>query len=148
MRCLPLIEFDPEDPPQVWLTVFLDPPDAATGAPWSNRALSRALRLLRPGFRHVLAASPLAGGGWLVCNPGSCFLGIGHVPGDEPLRLIRHGVRCRLAHCVVVTARHPARIRLRGVFTCVNLVAHLLGVGCGPFTTPFGLYRRIAAMQE
>lgn len=148
MRRLSLVEFDLPDPPQIWLVVFLDPSRPAPGAPWPNRALSFALRLLLPGFRHVLAVSPVRDGSWLICNPGSCWLGIGVVHGVAPLQQIRSGARSASVHCIPVIANRPTRIRLRGLFTCVNVIAHLVGVDCGPLTTPNGLYRRIAAMHQ
>lgn len=143
-----LLDFDLPDPPQIWLIVFLNPPDAPPDAPWPNRLLGWTLKALRPGFRHVLAVSPLTTGGWLICNPGSCFLGIGLVQGPQPLRHIREGVELGNAHCLAVVAQRPDVIRLRGLFTCVNAIAHLTGITCGTCTTPWRLYRRIAAMQQ
>jgi hypothetical protein len=142
-----LLEFAPPDPPQIWLLVFMDPPDAGRDAPWPNRMLSRALRLLGPGFRHVLALSPLPAGGWLVCNPGSCQLGLGVARDSDVLPHLKRGAGNGRARCVAVAAARPGRVRLRGLFTCVNVVAHLTGIDCPPWTTPRGLYRRAAAMQ-
>lgn len=148
MHAPSLIDFTLPDPPQTWLVVFLNPPEPPREAPWQNRLLGQALKLLRPGFRHVLAVAPLPTGGWLICNPGSCFLGTGVIHGPMPLSHIRNGVLQGNARCIAMTARRPNRIRLRGLFTCVNVIAHLVGVDCSPFTTPWRFHRRIAAMQQ
>ncbi|WP_417518969.1 hypothetical protein [Minwuia sp.] len=143
----PLLSFDLPDPKQVWLVVFLDPPAAPPGAPWRNRFLSRALTLLRPGFRHVLAVSPLGDGKWLICNPGSCFLGLGVAESHQILPPIRRGIGNGTARCRVFVAGRPEPWQVRGLFTCVNVVAHLVGMKTRPFMTPRQLYRRMAAMQ-
>lgn len=142
-----LLDFHLPDPPQVWLIVFLDPPAPPPDAPVANRLLHRALCLLQPGFRHVLAVSPLPKG-WLVCNPGSCSLMLGMAPDGEVLPAMSEAVRSGRARLLAVTADRPERIRLRGPFTCVNVIAHLAGICCHPFTTPYGLHRRIAAMHD
>ncbi|PJK29430.1 hypothetical protein [Minwuia thermotolerans] len=148
----PLVPFAAPAGPGLWLVVFLDPPEPGPDDPLPNRLLARALRLLRPGFRHVLAISPVVGAGdpgrgWLVCNPGARALGLGVAPSHETLRVLRRLVRQGRARCVAVTAREPARMQPRGLFTCVQVVAHLIGVPCHPFATPRGLWRRIAAMR-
>lgn len=141
-----LLDFRLPDPPQIWLIVFIDPPAPPPGAALPNRLLHHALGLLRPGFRHVLAVSPVQTG-WLVCNPGSCTLTLGVVRDTDVLPPLMTAIRSGSARAIAVLARQPARVRLRGLFTCVNVIAHLTGIECHPFTTPYGLHRRIAAMR-
>jgi hypothetical protein len=148
MRHSPLLNFSLPDPPQIWLVVFIDPPNPGRDAPWPNRLLSKVLKLLRPGFRHVLAASPVGGDDWLICNPGSCHLGLDLAASRDVLHPVQAGMANGNAHCVTVTANRPAGIRMRGLFTCVNIIAHLIGTDCHPCSTPYGLFKRIAAMQQ
>ena len=148
MTTAPLIDFTLPEPPQVWLVVFVDPPGPGPDAPRANRALCAVLKLLRPGFRHVLAVSPHVTGGWLICNPGSCHLAISAAPDRDVLPPLVEAVERGRARCIATIARQPERIHLRGLFTCVNVVAHLIGVDCPPFTTPWRFYRRIAAMRQ
>lgn len=152
MSADPLVPFAAPQPAPVWLVIFLDPPRPPADAPRADRLLGRALRLLRPGFGHVLAIAPAVrpgdpGRDWLVCNPGARSLAVGLAPSHETLRELRRLMRQGRARCLAVTARTPRRIRVRGLFTCVQAVAHLTGVPCHPFTTPYGLWRRIAAKQ-
>jgi len=142
-----LIDFTPPEPPQVWLVAYINAPQAAADAPWKNRLLSRLLGLLRPGFQHVLAVSPLRNGDWLVCNPGSLHLGLTVAPRCHVLEPLREGVAAGGIRCQAVIAERPSAWQLRGLFTCANVIAHLVGVPARPFLTPYALYRRIEAMH-
>ncbi|WP_416899577.1 MAG: hypothetical protein ACMVY4_07685 [Minwuia sp.] len=144
----PLLDFDLPDPAQVWLVVFLDPPSAAADTPLRNRLLGALLGLLRPGFRHVFAVSPVGPDGWLIVNPASCGLTAGLVRGPLVPASIRRGTETGRARCVAVTARRPAVWQPRGLFTCSNVIAHLTGISAHPFLTPYGLWRRMVTMRD
>lgn len=148
----PLVAFAAPQPAAVWLVVFLDPPPVPRNAPLPNRLLGACLKALRPGFRHVLALSPAVRTGapgreWLIFNPGARMLAVGLAPSHETLRTLRRLIARGRARCRVAIAREPATVRPRGLFTCVQAVAHLTGTGCHPFTTPHGLWRRMGAMR-
>lgn len=142
----PLLGFSPPAANRPWIVVFVDPPEPAPDAPWSNRLLARLLRLLTPGFRHVLALSPEGpGSDWLVVNPGGLGLGVGIARGDATLPMLRRLVAAGDARAVVVSACSPDRFRPRGLLTCVSTIGHLTGVPTGPFTTPRAFHKRLLA---
>lgn len=141
-----LLGLDMANPFRPWIVVFLDPPEPAPDAPWRNRLLARLLRRLRPGFRHVLALSPEGmAGDWLVVNPGGLGLAIGITRGAPALPALRRLLAAGQAHAVVVTARPGPVWRLRGLFTCVTVIAHLTGMPAGPLTTPAAFHKRLLA---
>ncbi|MEC9345040.1 MAG: hypothetical protein VYB54_02365 [Pseudomonadota bacterium] len=142
----PLLGFPVPAANRPWIVVFVDPPEPAPDAPWPNRLLSRLLKLLHPGFRHVLALSPEGPGrDWLVVNPGGLGLGIGIARGDATLPTLRRLVASGDARAVIVSARAPDRFRPRGLLTCVSTIGHLTGVPTGPFTTPRAFHKRLLA---
>lgn len=111
------------------LVVFTD----AREIPW--------LRLLRPGFRHVLVALRLPGGGWIVVNPLSHQIRIDSVATLEGPALA-HWFRAQGFTVVeTMTRRAPRREAPWAPMTCVEVVKRLLGIHARWVWTPWALYR-------
>lgn len=101
------------------------------------------LRWLRPGFRHVFAAVPVAGG-WITLDPLSNRLEVDFhaLPGESDLAgwFRRHGhivlpVRPRRPPAATTLPLMPA--------TCVGIVKRLLGLQAPFVLTPWQLYRHL-----
>jgi len=100
------------------------------------------VRLLRPGFRHVLVA--LAGPGhWVVINPLSHRATVDIVPGDDGQALAAW-FRAQ-GHTVVetTTRRPPRREAPWAPLTCVEVVKRLLGLHARWVLTPYALYQAL-----
>ncbi|MFY8095566.1 MAG: hypothetical protein ACOVN0_18965 [Niveispirillum sp.] len=100
------------------------------------------LRILRPGFRHVFVALPVAGG-WITLDPLSTRLEAEYhpLPADTDLAA---WFRAR-GHPVLITAQRPpipAQWPL-APFTCVTLVKRVLGIRAAWVQTPWQLYRHL-----
>jgi len=122
-----------EDPgagrPASALVVFTD----AREIPW--------LRLLRPGFRHVLVALRLPGGGWIVVNPLSHQIRVDPVAALEGPALA-HWFRAQGFTVIeTMTRRAPRREAPWAPMTCVEVVKRLLGIHARWVWTPWALYR-------
>jgi len=102
------------------------------------------LRLLRPGFRHVLVALWLPGGGWIVINPLSHHVRVDPVAALEPAALASW-FRAQ-GHTVIetMTRRAPRREAPWAPMTCVEVVKRLLGIHARWVWTPWALYRILA----
>ena len=100
------------------------------------------LRLLRPGFRHVLVALHRSGH-WIIVNP------LAHVTRLD-LVADRSGVDLAgwfraQGHTVVetMTRRPPRREAPWSPMTCVEVVKRLLGLHARWMLTPHALYRHL-----
>lgn len=100
------------------------------------------LRWLKPGFRHVFVALPVAGG-WITLDPLSTRLEVAFhpLPADTDLAA---WFRAR-GHCVLavpVLPPLPAQAML-APFTCVTVAKRVLGVRAPLVQTPWQLYRHL-----
>lgn len=105
------------------------------------------LRLLRPGFRHVLVALHTAGH-WLIVNPLAHVTRVDLVT-DRPGLDLAAWFRDQ-GHTVVETRTRvpPLREAPWSPMTCVEVVKRLLGLHARWTLTPHALYRRLAAPDE
>lgn len=100
------------------------------------------LRLLRPGFRHVFVALPVAGG-WVTLDPLSTRLEVEFhpLPADTDLaawfRTRGHSVLPVLL-CPPLPAQWPL-----APFTCVTVAKRVLGIRAPWVQTPWQLYRHL-----
>lgn len=142
-----------------WVVVFSDPDPLEPGAGWCDRLLYRALRLLKPGFRHCFAARPAtAFDGWLVANWHWGRLDLVEVRAGTPVEVgpVTFGdysqcvdamAAAGLATTVWATAGDGERFLARGPATCVEAIKHLLSIGAPLAVTPWQLYRHLAKEQ-
>ena len=129
---------------ETWLLVFCDPeplePDACCYDRWLYRFL---YRFLKPTFRHVFAMRRSYGfEGWLVVNPHAANIDVLEVHGDAYVHAVTANSKKGLCHILTIQAHRPACWRPRGFFSCVSVVAHLVGV-TGFFMTPWQLYQKL-----
>jgi hypothetical protein len=103
----------------------------------------RWLRLLRPGFRHVLVALRDPDGGWVLVNPLSHQMRVDRLAPMEPPDLASwfHSQ----GHTVLptMTRRAPRREAPWAPMTCVEVVKRLLGLHARWVWTPWALYRHV-----
>lgn len=118
---------------------------------FEDRPRHGLFRLLRPGFRHCFCLRRERAG-WLLCDPRSDRLDLRLVPPVPALALARAYaglggtvLALRLATGAFGPIRRP---RLPAPFTCVEVVARLLGLGPGRARTPWDLFRRLAERPE
>lgn len=109
---------------------------------FGGRADQPWLRLLRPGFRHCVAAlrDP---GGWTVLEPLSGRLVVGRLDGasrDLPAAWRRMGYRVLGPYA---PAAPRAGLPSFAPFSCVSLCRALLGPDAPFAVTPRGLFRRL-----
>lgn len=128
----------------VWFVGF--PADGAVRQlPWWGH-------LLRPGYRHVLAAQGIGGVVSLVVNPLGRFLDVQLAPVAIGELLADWHERLRAEVLQVRRIDAPHRPALRAPLTCVEVVKALLGVSDPRILTPYALrealLRRGAVMIE
>lgn len=100
------------------------------------------LRFLRPGFRHVFVALPVAGG-WITLDPLSTRLEADYhpLPPDTDLAA---WFRTRGHHVLPAAQRPPVPAQWPvAPFTCVTLVKRVLGIRAPWVQTPWQLYRHL-----
>ena len=138
MRALPL-------PSTGWLVVFCDPPPAKKTDPFTVRVLSAFMRsLFRRGYRHVFAMHPtVAGGTWIVIDPASTGLVVMEVD-QSFFDALRLDVSMGNAAVVRAYVRTGGGVVPRGLFTCVGVVKHLLGIRAAHILTPAQLYKYLS----
>lgn len=106
-----------------------------TDLPW--------LRFLRPGFRHVFAAMPVAGG-WITLDPLSNRLELAFHPLPDGSDLA--GWFRQRGHHVLAARRRPPSSAIPfplTPLTCVGVVKRLLGLRAPFVLTPWQLYRHL-----
>jgi hypothetical protein len=122
-------------------------PPSAVWVAFSGRADLPWLRLLRPGFRHCFCAIADATG-WTVVDPLSRRLVVQRLAVapefDLPAFWRRAGFRVLGPFTPV--APTPRLWPSLAPFTCVTACLRLLGMRGWGVLTPFGLYRRLAAV--
>ena len=108
----------------------------------------RWLRLLRPGFRHVLVALRSPDGAWVLVNPLSHQMRLDRLAPMEPARLACW-FRAQ-GHTVLptMTRRAPRREAPWAPMTCVEVVKRLLGLHARWVWTPWALYRNLMKAEE
>jgi hypothetical protein len=119
-----------------------DPPPAPALVIFTDGTRPWWLRLLRPGFRHVLIALARPGH-WVIVNPLSHRATVDLVPGEDGAALAAW-FRAQ-GHTVVetVTRRPPRREAPWAPFTCVEVVKRLLGLHARWVLTPHALYQAL-----
>ncbi|MBB4266113.1 hypothetical protein [Roseospira visakhapatnamensis] len=128
-----MMRLDPPDPPPTRaLVVFTDGQDI-----WW-------LRLLRPGFRHVLVAvrrSDRLPGCWVIVNPLAHMTRV-DLATDRPGLDLAGWFRAQGLTVVETMTRTPPRREAPWApLTCVEVVKRLLGLQARWVLTPFALYR-------
>lgn len=100
------------------------------------------LRLLRPGFRHVFVALPVAGG-WITLDPLSTRLEADYhpLPADTDLAA---WFRARGHHVLPAPLLPPLPAQWPlAPFTCVTVAKRVLGIHAPLVQTPWQLYRHL-----
>lgn len=125
-----------------WWVIFCNPPPPTSGG-WKARAIYAGLKLLRSGFRHVMAVQTLAGS-TLLYNPASSGHDIMLLPDGALRDWLEDGI-LQTATVVCVEAKRTGCVLPFGALTCADAVARVLGMG--RVLTPWGLYRRLMEDQ-
>lgn len=108
----------------------------------------RWLRLLRPGFRHVLVALRDPDGGWVLVNPLSHQMRVDRLAPMAPPDLA--GWFRDQGHTVLstLTRRAPRREAPWAPMSCVEVVKRLLGLHARWVWTPWALYRHLLDAEK
>ena len=123
-----------EHKPRLWLVCFTN----GDGHAWWDR-------LLRPGFRHVCAASYYADvGAWVLVDSTRTGLVVEVVPPDGFDGRMAQLVRDSAAILRVPSAEGRSRAEFHAGW-CVGTVKSLLGLNSRALA-PFGLYRHLLAI--
>ncbi|MCA1831216.1 MAG: hypothetical protein LC750_00450 [Actinobacteria bacterium] len=118
---------------RLWLVFFMEPDGPAWWA-----------RLLRPGFRHVAAASWYAAEErWVYFNPSRAGTSIQIFTAEQFPPVLTALLDQSTA--VLRVASRFERGNAPALAFCVGEVKALLGL-CSPALTPFGLYRDLRAL--
>jgi hypothetical protein len=115
---------------------------------FEDRADTRLLRLLRPGFRHCFC---VVGNGsvWTICDPLKSrieltpIFGIGE--SELRTRLSRPGRTVLAGDVRIDGASRPLRLR---ALTCVEVVKRLLDLEAAWAITPYRLYHTLLGRRE
>jgi hypothetical protein len=100
------------------------------------------LRWLKPGFRHVFVALPVAGG-WITVDPLSTRLEVEYhpLPADTDLAA---WFRMRGHHVLETPVRPPLPAQWPlAPLTCVSVAKRVLGISAPLIVTPWQLYRHL-----
>ncbi|MEM7046036.1 MAG: hypothetical protein AAF442_00070 [Pseudomonadota bacterium] len=123
-----------------WVVVWCDTP-AVIGLNWRDRLMDGLLRrFLKPGFRHVFCLKRLRKGGWIVINPHGLCIDVSETHGDAYIENLREQEKRGLCTMARVQAHRPEHWQRRGLLCCSSVIAHILGLRCGLWATPFELY--------
>lgn len=118
-------------PGRAAIAVFVDEVDA----PW--------LKILKPGFRHVLAVIE-DGSSWLLCDPKKDRIDLRRL--DPPAGFDLAGFYAERGHIVLageVLEDLPRQAFAAAPLTCVAVVKRLLGVRAAHVLTPYQLFRHL-----
>ncbi len=80
--------------------------------------------------------------GWLLVNPHAGTIDILELQGDTYANTVIENGRKGLCHVLAVQSQRPLTWQPRGVFSCVSVIAHMVGA-TGFFLTPWQLYQKL-----
>lgn len=115
-------------------------PEGAALIAFTGKTDLKALRWLKPGFRHCLIATKRTSS-WLICDSLAHQLHIDLIEGVDSIDL-EHWFRSR-GYRVVRHSIKPAPLRAQFLrpFTCVETVKRMLGIDAKWVFTPWQLYQ-------
>ena len=137
-----------------WFIIFSDPDPLGEKAGWLDRLFYRLLGCFKPGFRHCYAMRRAEKfDGWLIINPVSSGIDVQEVDDNKMTvggqefgsygHFVESVVQSGQAFRVEARCRPGRYVKLRGLFSCVGVIKHLLSMSSPWVWTPWQLYRKL-----